>query len=223
MIERVLEPELMDTAQDAAEYDSMDHSAVNRQFVLDLLAVLGKPPTYALDVATGTAQIPIELAKAEPAVRQVALDAAGEMILLAEKNVREAGQVDRIVVAIGNARELPFPDGTFDLVYSNSLVHHLADPGPAMAEMVRVCQPGGQLFLRDLCRPDTEEVLQRQVETYAAGATDYQRRLFADSLRAALTLEEVRAEVRELGIEPDQVQMSSDRHWTWHGQKPTSG
>ena len=57
MLQRVLEPELMDTADEAREYDAMDHSAVNRQFVDDLLAVC-PAPRDVLDVGTGTALDP---------------------------------------------------------------------------------------------------------------------------------------------------------------------
>jgi hypothetical protein len=44
--------------------------------------------------------------------------------------------------------------------------------------------------------------------------------LFRDSLRAALTLNEVRQLVGELGFEGDTVQTTSDRHWTWSARKP---
>ncbi|MBC8120702.1 MAG: SAM-dependent methyltransferase, partial [Gemmatimonadaceae bacterium] len=52
MLERVLEPEVMDTLQDAQEYDRMDHSEVNRAFVRDLLA-LAPPLGVWLDLGTG--------------------------------------------------------------------------------------------------------------------------------------------------------------------------
>src|SRR6187549_1023893 len=70
MLTRVLEPEAMDTADEAADYDSMDHSEVNRRFVADFLAALvdadfaGRTTACrVLDLGTGTAQIPIELVR----------------------------------------------------------------------------------------------------------------------------------------------------------------
>ena len=74
---------------------------------------------------------------------------------------------------------------------------------------------GGLLFHRDLARPADETELQHLVETYAGNATPYQRKLFGDSLRAALTLEEVRNLVASLGFLRNPVDMTSDRHWTW--------
>ena len=55
--------------------------------------------------------------------------------------------------------------------------------------------------------------------TYAADATPYQRRLFANSLRAALTVDEMQNLVATFGGAPDAVQMTSDRHWTWAATK----
>src|SRR2546425_991525 len=68
VLPRVLEPEVMDWAEEARDYDAMDHAAVNRAFVADFLAVWdGAGPV--LDVGAGTAQIPLELCRQRPAVR----------------------------------------------------------------------------------------------------------------------------------------------------------
>ena len=58
--------------------------------------------------------------------------------------------------------------------------------------MVRVILPNGWLFVRDLLRPEDDESVQRVVATYAADANAHQRKMFDDSLRAALTLAEIR-------------------------------
>src|SRR5437879_2965362 len=83
MLTRVLEPEVMDSPEEARDYDAMDHGAVNRAFVVDFLAAWnGENPI--LDVGTGTALIPIELCRQAPAARVVAVDLAEHMIRLAE-------------------------------------------------------------------------------------------------------------------------------------------
>jgi hypothetical protein len=58
MLNRTLEPEVMDTAADALDYDRMDHREVNRRFVDDFLAA-APDLSDVLDLGTGTAQIPI--------------------------------------------------------------------------------------------------------------------------------------------------------------------
>jgi ubiquinone/menaquinone biosynthesis C-methylase UbiE len=229
---RVLEPEVMDSAEDAREYDAMDHAAVNDVFVTDLIQALTNRPLSGseigrsqlpdlniLDLGAGTAQIPIELARRVPNARITAFDAAASMIALAKQNVAAAQLTDRIICRLADAKKLPFESATFGAVISNSILHHIPSPRDVVAESVRVTAPGWLLFHRDLCRPADEAELTHIVETYAAEATDYQRRLFSDSLHAALTVEEVQQLVAEFGFTPETVRKTSDRHWTWIGAK----
>lgn len=222
MLPRVLEPEVMDTAEEARDYDSMNHTGVNRCFIADFLGVwTGRNPI--LDVGTGTVRIPIELCQQHPSARITAIDLAEEMLAVGRRNVQRAGLEDRIEVERMDAKVLPYPDDSFAAVISNSIVHHIPDPGPVLAEMVRVLQPAGVLFVRDLLRPDDKPTLRRLVELHTPGANDHQRRMFADSLHASLTLDELRRLIAELGFDPATIQQTSDRHWTWTARKPTSG
>ncbi|VTR98586.1 class I SAM-dependent methyltransferase [Tuwongella immobilis] len=218
MLERILEPEVMDTAQEAHDYDTMDHSAVNQRFVADLRQVgfAGR----ILDVGTGTALIPIELLRQCPDARVVAIDLAAEMLTLGQRNLEQAGLAHAITLERVNAREMPYADASFGAVISNSIIHHIPQPELVLREIARVVQPGGRIFVRDLMRPHDAVTLQHLVDLHAAGATDNQRRLFAESLHAALTLDEVRSMVAELGYAPDTVHATSDRHWTWSATRP---
>jgi ubiquinone/menaquinone biosynthesis C-methylase UbiE len=218
MLPRVLEPEVMDSEEEARDYDRMDHAAVNARFVADLL---DEGPLDAsrqgpvLDLGTGTAQIPIELCRAAPAVRVVAVDLAESMLALARKNVAAAGLADRIEVKRADGKRLPFADDAFFAVLSNSIVHHIPNPADTFAEALRVTRREGRLFFRDLLRPESDAEVERLVALHAAGANDHQRFLFDASLRAALTLDEVRAIVDALGLCPNCVVQTSDRHWTF--------
>ena len=219
MLSRVLEPEVMDTQDVATDYDSMDHSVVNRRFAADFLALPSNDTGLTLDVGTGTAQIPIELCKQSPTIRIVAIDLADEMLKLARRNAERAGFEQRIRVEKANGRTMEYPDGHYSAVVSNSIIHHIPEPAECFAEMVRVCAPGGRLFVRDLVRPDSEMELRQLVITYAGEANPHQRQLFADSLHAALTVAEVQSIIGALGFAPETVSQSSDRHWTWSAIK----
>lgn len=230
MLPRTLEPEVMDTAQEAIDYDSMDHAAVNRLFVTDLLfAALeaGLPveeesagsPVEILDLGTGTAQIPIELCRRTPNVRVVAIDLAAEMLHVAKLNVELASLRDRVMLNLVDAKQIPYETGRFDAIISNSIVHHIPEPASVLAEAVRVVRSGGLIFIRDLLRPKTEAEVHRLVALYAADCNDHQRSMFDASVRAALTLEEIRAFITPLGFPADSIRQSSDRHWTWSAIK----
>ncbi|MBC8120693.1 MAG: hypothetical protein H7Y22_02510 [Gemmatimonadaceae bacterium] len=68
--------------------------------------------------------------------------------------------------------------------------------------------------MRDLARPRDQDTLDALVSTYAGECTDYQRQLFAESLAAALTPEEVLAGAVAAGLVGASVMLNSDRHWT---------
>jgi ubiquinone/menaquinone biosynthesis C-methylase UbiE len=213
MLQRVLEREVMDSVTDVHEYDAMDHNEVNRQFVDDLLAV-GPISGKVLDVGTGTAQIPILLYQQSEGIKLRAVDLSPDMLDVARANIVLADLMESIVLAVEDSKSLPHQDDTFDVVISNSLIHHLADPAAALREAVRVLRPGGLLFVRDLVRPEDESALEELVDRYTAEASPRAASLFADSLRAALSLEEIQDLVAELGFGRDTIQQSSDRHWT---------
>src|SRR3990172_5198096 len=107
MLTRILEPEVMESDEDAREYDAMDHAAVNAVFVADLVEAVTdwslKRPVCIdtasltiLDLGAGTAQIPIELCRRVPNLRVVAVDAAESMLAVARANVKVAGFTERI-------------------------------------------------------------------------------------------------------------------------------
>ena len=219
MLSRVLEPEVMDTLEEALDYDSMDHSEVNRAFVSDFLAA-GAAPGKVVDLGTGTALIPIELVQQNRQYEVVAIEYSRNMLAVARQHLRELGLLDRIFLVRADAKRLPFPDEAFSLVMSNSLIHHLSDPLTCLVEADRVTAPGGLLFFRDLARPQSEEHLRQLVTQYAGEANAHQQQMFADSLRAALTVEEMAELVTRLGYPPTSVCMTSDRHWTWCARKP---
>jgi ubiquinone/menaquinone biosynthesis C-methylase UbiE len=214
MLPRVLEPEVMDSAEEARDYDAMDHSQVNRVMVTDFLSFWQATGTV-LDLGTGTAQIPIELCRRHSTIQVVAVDLAEHMLKVAADNVNRAGLAARIQLQRIDAKKLPWPENSFTAVMSNSIVHHIPRPELVLAEMVRVLQPGGALFIRDLLRPPDDTTVHHLVQTYAGQANAHQQKMFDDSLRAALTLEEIRLMVRNLGFDPATVQQTTDRHWTW--------
>jgi ubiquinone/menaquinone biosynthesis C-methylase UbiE len=219
MLPRVLEPEVMDSLEEAHDYDAMDHSRVNRVFVADFRAAWDGR-NRILDLGTGTAQIPIELCRQAPEAQIVAVDLAEHMLTVARANVRRAGLDGHIRLERCDAKRLAYADDTFAAVMSNSIVHHIPEPGLVLAEMVRVVGPGAVLFVRDLLRPVDDGQVRQLVAAYAGDANAHQRQMFEDSLRAALTVAEVRALVAGLGLDPADVRQTSDRHWTWQARKP---
>lgn len=215
MLNRRLEPEVMDAPDEALDYNAMDHSRVNRLFVEDFLKTCGTClGRRVLDVGTGTALIPIELCRQDVLAQVVAIDLAEEMLKLGRQNIAAFELSGRIQLELIDAKALPFANETFDAVISNSIVHHIPEPIRVLTEMVRVLRPGGWLFVRDLLRPDSEPVVEHLVATYAGTENLHSQQMFRQSLQAALSLEELRKLIEPLKIPADAVQQTTDRHWT---------
>lgn len=216
MLDRVLEPEWMDTPQEADTYTAMDHSAANAAFLAAVEATVEAAPVTGagahgarwLDVCCGPADIPARLA-ARRDRRVVAVDAAGEMLRVAAARHPDAD----VAFVRADAKRLPFSAAGFDAVVSNASIHHIPEPADVFREIARVARPDAVVVLRDLLRPRDEASLDALVEQYAGGEPAFARRLFADSLRAALTVEEVAARAMAVGL-GGRVEQTSDRHWT---------
>lgn len=219
MLQRTLEPEAMDDDAEARAYDAMDHATVNRSFIADLLRAWGGYG-QVLDVACGSAWLPIDLCRVVSTAEVLGVDLSEAMLRLGRDNVRAAGLSHRIRLERGDAKRLSFAAATFGAVICNAAIHHLPQPELALAEMARVASPGATIFVRDLFRPASDADVVRLVDLYAgAEADERQKAMFRASFHAALTLDEVRALVAGLKFDPGTVQVSSDRHWTWSARK----
>jgi ubiquinone/menaquinone biosynthesis C-methylase UbiE len=213
MLERVLEPEIMDTERDALEYEAIDNTAVNQEFAdqaLSLLPLRGR----VLDIGTGPGDIAVLMAKQAPGLYITAIDLAEHMLALARRNVERAGVGERVRIERLDAKATGYADASFDAIISNSLVHHIPEPLGFFKEVARLGGEHAGLFIKDLLRPPSRAELDAIVDQYAGGQSDYQRKLFSDSLNAALRLEEVEALCEEAGLSGLEIRQCSDRHWT---------
>ena len=210
---RLVEPEVMDTQEAAEAYDAMEHGEVDQAFV-DRVVALGADTGHFLDVGTGPAQIPILLAQRCPNIRITAIDLSAEMLKIAKHHVADAGLTDRITLELVDAKTLPYPDNTFDGLISNSIVHHIHDAMKALQEMGRVARPKGPVLIRDLIRPETPSDAQAFVAKYAAEDTPHQQKLYYDSFLAAFTIAEVNEMLVQIDMPGAVVVQSTDRHWS---------
>lgn len=189
------EPEVMSDAEEVEAYasaatqahlDSIDNTLVDQVF---LLGVTGG---RLLDIGTGPGGIPLKIARRLPAMRAVGIDRSRNMILAARRAAAEQGLADRVTFLVGDANRLCFPDASFDLVFSNSVLHHLMNPLAALNEMARVARPDGMILLRDLRRP-SRLAFPLHARWYGRYYSGLMYKLFVDSVAAAYTDDELAA------------------------------
>lgn len=215
---RILEPEIMAGAEEAAEYDHMDFSATDRLFA-ERAAALARASSFAsgpiVDLGCGNAKIPLAIATLAPGTRTYAVEMSLAMLRVAARNRAKAGMAaSRVQFIAGDAKQLPFRAGSAGLVVSNSLIHHIPEPRAVFQEAARLAGHRGAILIRDLVRPENQNALDELVEKYAAGWSALQTGLFADSLHAALTVQEVRQCLADCGIGGVKVSQITDRHWS---------
>ena len=208
----------MDTWLEATAYDAMDFTAVNSAFVNDAIA-LDPDAIKILDVGTGTARIPILMCQQRPQYLFTAIDLAQSMLIIGQRNVSEANLVQRIRLERVDSKRMSYPDLEFDMVISNSLVHHLPDPLTFFGEVKRLIRPDGALLIRDLIRPESDRLVDELVDRIGGDYDSQQQQLFRDSLKAALTLLEVRELIDRVGLQQVNLTQTSDLHWTISRQK----
>jgi ubiquinone/menaquinone biosynthesis C-methylase UbiE len=212
MLHRIPENEVMDDHAEAQAYDAMDHTQANMAFVERLLELGIDDCDKALDLGTGPGDIPIMLCGPTQGVSILAVDLAQSMLDLAKRKIDLARVGSRVTLAHKDVKALDLPDDSFDAVFSNTILHHIPDPGAMLAEAARVLKPGGLLLIRDLYRPDSIEQLNALVDQHAGDCDAEQRKLFADSLHAALTRDELRELAKASGLSDAEVVIDTDRH-----------
>ena len=109
--------------------------------------------TRTLDVATGTAAVAIELARAVPERTVVGVDQSAEMLAVARSRVARAGLDARIELREARAEVLPFADGAFDALTFTYLLRYVDDPGGTLHELARVVRPGGTIAMLEFAVP----------------------------------------------------------------------
>jgi len=112
------------------------------------------PGDAVLDAACGTGDLTIAFAKSA-AARVVGVDFTPEMLEIAEKKKQRLDPTlaDRIAYTEGDVQELPFPDGSFDVVSIALGIRNVTDPPRAIRQFARVLRPGGRLVIVEFERP----------------------------------------------------------------------
>ncbi len=107
-----------------------------------------RPGAQVLDVGCGPGTITVGLARCVGDGSVLGIDAAEAILTDARAEAEKAAQ-SNVRFEVGDVAHLDFETGTFDVVHAHQVLQHLADPVAALAEMRRVCRPGGVVAARD--------------------------------------------------------------------------
>jgi ubiquinone/menaquinone biosynthesis C-methylase UbiE len=145
-----------------------------------LRALLDIPAPLVLDVATGTARLPLAIF-GQPAFNGyvIGLDYSRRMLKVATEKVAPIGF--RASLIYQPAQKLPFEDNTFDAVTCLEALEFMPDPDAVIAEIVRVARPGALILL----------TVRKGFEGRLMPGKTMARNAFAEHLRDRFGLEDI--------------------------------
>lgn len=216
-MKRVTEPELMDDMAQAEAYDQADFSESHGKRVELFRTRYGRDIGGAvLDLGCGSGDILERFAKNNPRAIFTGIDGAESMLELSRRRMEKAGLSSRMrfVRALIPSPDIPRQD--YRVVMSHSLLHHLHQPHVLWETIKQHAGKGTFIFVADLRRPATEQHVLRIVEELSGNEPEVLKQDFHNSLRAAFTAEEIRAQLKEAGL-PLTVEEVGDIHVLIYG------
>lgn len=124
-----------------------------RRRLVDALAVEGVAPCRVLDVATGTADVALTVARHYPDARITGLDPSREMLAIGQEKIARAELAARVELDVGDAQSLPYPDDHFDAACVSFGIRNVPDRDRGLSEMRRVTRAGGVVAVLELGEP----------------------------------------------------------------------
>jgi 2-polyprenyl-3-methyl-5-hydroxy-6-metoxy-1,4-benzoquinol methylase len=217
MMERVLEPELMEDVEQVRVYARADFTEENQGFVdLFFESCPEWSGGHVIDLGCGPGDIPIRFARKFPDARVTGIDASRPMIQLAEEAVKSAKLEERIRFRCERFQEVSLQEPA-DAAISNSLLHHVPNPFQFWYKLKHLVKPGSFVLVMDLLRPESAEAAAAIVSQYAADEPPILQRDFYNSLLAAFTEDEIAAQLAEMNLSRLLIDVPDDRHWVVGG------
>ncbi len=118
--------------------------------------ILNENPSNVLDIATGTADLAITLAKKSSNVKVTGVDIAENMLSFGRVKVQKKGLSNRIELIKASALSLPFNENSFDAAMVAFGVRNFQEPVKGLAEINRVLCPGGKIFVLEFTNPKSK-------------------------------------------------------------------
>jgi len=146
-------------------------------------------PRRILDVATGTGDLAIKMARTMPLVEVTGIDLSPGMVALGNEKVAKNGLIGRVKLEVGDSLAMPYADGDFDCVTVAYGVRNFEHLLQGYREMARVLCPGGMLVVIELSTP-TSPVIKPLYRLYTRGIIPFIGRLISKDRRAYTYLPE---------------------------------
>lgn len=220
-MERIVEPELMEEEEQSLAYAEADFEQPHNYFIQLFREKFGTQiGNNVLDLGCGTGDITLRFAKAYADCHIDGIDGSKAMLSYAHQDLAACDEsiIPRVNFIKGILPQASLPLDNYDVIISNSLLHHLHNPLVFWQCIHSYSQKGTKIFMMDLLRPDNIQEAFKLVENYANNEPSILQRDFFNSLCAAFTLNEVKQQLTSQNLDYLSVQQISDRHLIVYGE-----
>lgn len=219
-MKRIPEPELMNEPGQALAYAQADFEEPHNQFVELFKNKFAeeKIDGYVLDLGCGPADVTIRFARAYPNGLIHGIDGAENMLKHGRDAIASQGLGSQIDLYCGCLPGVKLPRSSYDVIISNSLLHHLHDPMVLWDSIKSFASATTFVFVMDLFRPANQDEVKRLVEQYASDEPEVLKEDFFNSLCASFRIEEVDEQLKLAGLENLSTEIVSDRHLIVYGR-----
>jgi 2-polyprenyl-3-methyl-5-hydroxy-6-metoxy-1,4-benzoquinol methylase len=206
---RITEPEVMLEKLQCTAYATSPATKNLKFFILDkIINLLDISNQSIADLGAGPCELDILLCKQYHRISIDAYDASIEMIDIGNKNIIAAGLSDSIKTHCCSIADIK---KTYDVVISSAVLHHFQDPMIFWSSIKKILNPGGQIFIFDLIRPDNSVNVQRILNATMAGEDPLLIRDFKNSLYASFTVEEIVSQIKDFDFLNFEIIKADDR------------
>lgn len=214
-MERIPEPELMDDEAHAFAYAEADFEEPHNEFITQFQETFSHSGIsgYVLDLGCGPADITCRFARAYQNCFIHGIDGSEPMLHCGRRIIEKCMDIkDHIELIHGILPKAKLPREKYDVIISNSLLHHLSNPYVLWDAVKRYAVSNAPIFIKDLKRPESPDEARAIVEKYSGKEPDILKRDFYNSLLAAFEVDEIVEQLKVAGLAYLSVQVVSDRH-----------
>jgi len=223
-MERMPEPELMNDLEQVLAYSNADFEVAHQSVIENFCQIFPDDPPLKtfLDLGCGSGDVTVRFAHQFPESKFDAVDGAEEMLKQAARLIKQESLTERIALHHQQLPNCIFDHASYDAIISNSLLHHLHEPLHLWSIIKQVVsnkknKTDTAIYVCDLFRPETKQLASALVDQYASKEPEILRKDFYNSLLAAFTPNEVRAQIDNAELDSLNIDIVSDRHMLIYG------
>jgi trans-aconitate methyltransferase len=218
-MKRILEPELMEDELQVKAYSEADFESGHSKIVQLLGQVFGEIEISGeiLDLGCGAGEVTFRIAHRFPKAHITAVDGSLAMLKYAEKRRKiEVAVGERVNFVQAMIPGTDIPKKEYQLILSSSFLHHLHQPEVLWQTIKQHSSTGTKIFIADLIRPDDKKTAKWMVDENAKNEPEVLKEDYYNSLLAAFTLNEVKAQLLKADL--NQLSVYIDQYLTVYGK-----